>query len=168
MVFFSIFAVFDAVAQLCRLCIVFETFCHFLQPRSRVLSLFFLEARERTLGTRLYFLQLCTEKNSWATAPYVLFLLIISTIEVDCIDIDENFPNLVIAGYEGFSRGFEPMSNGETYVTGFLILCLYFQVGLYGWFSAAKRRFCPFVCVYFCLPSRWLSDFKRTIVRMGS
>lgn len=168
MVFFSIFAVFVAVAQLFRLFIAFETFGHFLQPRSRVLSFFFLEARERTLGKRLYFLQLCTGKNSWATALYVLFLLIISTIEVDCIDIDENFPNLVIAGHEEFSRGFKPMSNGESYVTWFLILCLYFQVELYGWFSAAKRKFCPFVCVCFFLPSRWSSRFKRTIVTMGN
>ena len=167
-VFFCIFAVFDAVAQLFRLCIAFETFRRFLQPRSRVLSLFFFEAKERTLGMRLNFLQLCTGKNSWATALYVLFLLIISTIEVDCIDIDENFPNLVIAGYEEFSRGFEPMSNGELCVTWFLILCLYFQVGLYGWFSAVKRKFCPFVCVYFCLPSRWSTHFKRTIMTMGN
>ena len=64
MVFFSIFAVVDAVAQLFRLCIAFETFGHFLQPHFRVRSFFFLEARERTLGTRLYFLQFCTGKNS--------------------------------------------------------------------------------------------------------
>ena len=168
MVFFSIFAVFVEVAQLFRLCIAFETFGHLLQPRSRVLSRFFFEAKERTLGTRLYFLQLCTGKNSWATSLYVLFLLIISTIEVDCTDIEENFPILVISGHEEFSRGFEPMSNGETCVTWFLILCIYFQVGLYGWFSAVKRKFSPFVCVYFCLPSRWSSHFKRTIVTIGN
>ena len=55
MVFFSIFAVFGAVAQLFFFFLAFETFGHFAQPRSRVLSLFFLEARERTLGYEVVF-----------------------------------------------------------------------------------------------------------------